>query len=861
MVKQFLPDTVTGYALDKTNFGEFAFIVPEESTNLIPSPSMDKINGYTAVNSTIAIVTNEQKFGYRSLSSTKTGAGDFGVSRAINLTASASYTYSVYAKAKKATVLWIEVRITAGGVLVSRKMYQANGNWQRMILTFGTPVGTTSYTIRVISSYSTTGIFYTDGWQLENKPYATTFICGDTLIMRNLDNPSAYRWNGNFFNSSSTRTSYTRDGGRIVTLSDLGIFLTSVGGLGFRGVKNNITTLNDGSGFFEGSVNTQRQFTIVLTIYGKSYNDVVSKNTLLRQCIYSETSGGKEYNKLMFFQYDEYGQPAKEFDIRCYFSGSVETEINNIYQKKIALTYEMPVPGIIETGNDVADLYYKTDFQVNYIAKMGSDGSWSNLDSGFNGIVYDILETPDGNIWACGSFTTANGVQCRRLAYWDGSIWTEACAITAGTIYCLETDGINIWAGGNVTYSGSTAYLLRINLTTLAVSTTWATSCNGDVLGMYYDFPKDYLYVCGSFTQGAGFTQAMGGTGIFVIANVNLKFGAVSLTAQMWGLSATSTCIRSLCKGSDGNLYATGSFDGINYGGGRTPISVTDLAMYNMTTANWVSIGNLAGTNHAGRVIKLGPDGNIYVGGTFSSVGGVSSSCLAKRIGGSWQRLINNTIESYSTYSGGDIGITSGDPSVYDIHWDSYGVLYFVGYFDIIGGYPTQESIASFVSNSFMPSTIDTGVSIAETIRAITLSRYNEIYIGTSTSSSGHVCGEIVKAIQEDVYPIFIMVGPGRLESIINRSNGKSVWFRDLYASTGEVIIIYFSNSGITYSTNGRDISTSVLGGSDVDFKLSKGSNKIDVTIFYGDDGSNTKAYLILDRIYDGIEAISNVSL
>lgn len=855
-MKQYLPDIQAGYALDKNTFGELAFVVPEESTNLITEPSMDSAAGYFVNNGTLSGVSSEQKFGYSSLKVTRTNPGSFYVYRNINLASSNSFTFSVYVKAAKASRINLRIEDNTHFVKMTEKKFIANGDWQRLILTFGTLSGPTlQYSVIVDCVYSNPGYFYTDAWQLENKPYATTWFCGETLLMKNLDNPSAYKWNGPGYFSTSTRSVYTRDGGKIVKLSDIGIHLVSIGGLGFRGVQNNITTLNDGTGFFDGSIQTQRQFTITLQIYGKSYQDVVRKNTLLRQCIYSETSGNKEINKILIFQYDEYGQQAKEIELRCYFAGSVETEINNMYQKKIVLIYDMPIPSIFETGNYAVDLYFKTALTVNYVTKMDSNGLWSNMDSGFNGKVYDIIETPDGNVWACGDFTTANGVQCRRVAYWNGALWTEAAAITAGSVYCMETDGTFVWIGGNFVFSGNTFGIAKIDISTLNFSIFPNPTIGPTVLALCYDIRYNTMLIGGTFTGNGEYDNSEGGGGI---SSIHVGTGIIS---NLHGIP--SGYVSGICIGVDGFLYITGSFSAINHGIGD--ISAIDLAMNG--NSGWQNIGNLAGSGygHRGNVIKLGPDGNIYLGGVFTSVGGVVTSNLAKRVGSTWTKLVTTT--PMYTRGGSPLAVVSpiqastGTAEVFDIDWNQYGIMYVVGRFDYVVGREHPESIALYYSGSFSPTTIKTNQVPVDTIYAVMVSHSNEVYLGLDHSSSAVVCGAVISGVQEDVYPSLVIRGPGKLSSIINQTNGKSIWFNDLTLNYNEVFAVIFSPYGTTYlSSINRDIASYVVGGSDVDFKLSKGLNTISLFIYNGDT-ADTLAYMLVDRIYDGIEATANVSV
>lgn len=53
-------------------------------------------------------------------------------------------------------------------------------------------------------------------------------------------------------------------------------------------------------------------------------------------------------------------------------------------------------------------------------------GSWSTefVAPGFDGHVYELVETPDGKLIASGSFTSVDGVPADGLAVWDGLAWS-----------------------------------------------------------------------------------------------------------------------------------------------------------------------------------------------------------------------------------------------------------------------------------------------------------------------------------------------------------------------------------------------------------------------------------------------------
>jgi hypothetical protein len=56
------------------------------------------------------------------------------------------------------------------------------------------------------------------------------------------------------------------------------------------------------------------------------------------------------------------------------------------------------------------------------VGAPAAEYDWGPLDSGMNSTVYALTEF-NGELIAGGSFTTAGGTNCMRIARWDGNTW------------------------------------------------------------------------------------------------------------------------------------------------------------------------------------------------------------------------------------------------------------------------------------------------------------------------------------------------------------------------------------------------------------------------------------------------------
>lgn len=99
-------------------------------------------------------------------------------------------------------------------------------------------------------------------------------------------------------------------------------------------------------------------------------------------------------------------------------------------------------------------------------------------------------------------------------------------------------------------------------------------------------------------------------------------------------------------------------------------------AQTGFTDANWTSIGGVAGADGTVNAAVLDAKGNLYIGGFFADVGGVSASCVAKWDGTNWSAL-------GSGMAGGNGSLKT---FVVALAFDTSGNLYASGNFTAAGG-------------------------------------------------------------------------------------------------------------------------------------------------------------------------------
>lgn len=210
------------------------------------------------------------------------------------------------------------------------------------------------------------------------------------------------------------------------------------------------------------------------------------------------------------------------------------------------------------------------------------NGAWSALATGFAGpglatLARCAAELPNGDLVVGGNFTGAGGVPAQRIARWDGGSWSPL----AGGLGASAPDR-SVWA--------------------LAVSTAGV------------------LFAGGDFTMAGG-VPAPG------IARFD-GTGWSSLGAGLGGQGAMATTLASL---ANGDLLVGGYF------GSAGGVTCNSIARWD--GSGWSALGNgllYNGTLGSAYAIVVLDNGDLLVGGVFTTAGGVAAPALARWNGTTW---------------------------------------------------------------------------------------------------------------------------------------------------------------------------------------------------------------------------------
>jgi hypothetical protein len=305
----------------------------------------------------------------------------------------------------------------------------------------------------------------------------------------------------------------------------------------------------------------------------------------------------------------------------------------------------------------------RSDRYVGYVARW--DGSnWTLLGSGMNHMVYDLAVDGQDNIYAGGEFTSAGGVPDNRIAKWEGGSWSalgSGLGGEASIIADMEAD-----ESGN-------------------------------------------LFVTGQF-------ESAGGVPIQLIAMWDGASWKDLAPANNRGwFEGDLPVIYDLAVDQRGDLYAGGSFAAID------GVEANNIARWD--DSSWNALGTMSGNGVNERVSAISVDENdqVFLGGFFTSAGGLPANHIARWDGSTW----------FSWTEGSEAGVND---IVDTLAIDHDGVLYVGGYFTSAGTVSANH-IARWDGTQW--SALAKGLNAA--VHAIALDSTGSLYAGGEFTAAGDV--------------------------------------------------------------------------------------------------------------------------
>jgi hypothetical protein len=361
-----------------------------------------------------------------------------------------------------------------------------------------------------------------------------------------------------------------------------------------------------------------------------------------------------------------------------------------------------------------------TIVNVHYIAMWNWLGDyWLDMGGGFDGPDVDALAVgPDNMVYAGGRFHKSGSVNTSNIARWNGS-WEAVHSSTSfaegvyGNVYALTFSGQELWLAGGFQTAGdfSADYVVRFNLTDQQWYTPGGNTPNGPIKAVLVNYP--YVYFGGVFNSAGG-VQTSG----------VVRYNMFNNTWEALG-TGLSGCANFLCSGPVVNalaMYANSLYVGGDFtsAGG---ITVHGLARFDLGSNSWYDVGggvSCSGIFCAAVVKSLYfAGGNLFVGGLFLQAGNVTVNNVAEWSGGNWYALHDN-----------NSGVTGTNGYVYAIGMNQANSYIYIG-----GSFTSPgTNIARWTGQNW--SSVGSGAVLNGNVNAVDYDGSN-LYIGGEFTNAG----------------------------------------------------------------------------------------------------------------------------
>ncbi|MBA4148823.1 MAG: hypothetical protein H0X66_11975 [Verrucomicrobia bacterium] len=296
-----------------------------------------------------------------------------------------------------------------------------------------------------------------------------------------------------------------------------------------------------------------------------------------------------------------------------------------------------------------------TALQCCTLFAVPGDEQWNQrFSSPIGGEIRSIV-VRNGEIYAAGSFTSADDAGATHFAKWNGTDWSALSGLDGpGGVTALTTNDNGIYATGpNLWVQTASGYVsapvARWDGSAYSAFGVGLSLIGEEIAAMHGS--GNELYIAGYFLVNGSLSTIARGTG-----------GLWQSIGPSFPFEQTFFAITK--KGTD--LFVAGKFN-------WTGATATNVARWNGT--NWFALGS--GLNDSARALAvIGND--IYVGGDFTMAGGVPANRVAKWNGSTWSALgmgMNGNVTTLTVigtdlYAGGDFSTAGGVSSPKLAKWN-----------------------------------------------------------------------------------------------------------------------------------------------------------------------------------------------
>ena len=415
----------------------------------------------------------------------------------------------------------------------------------------------------------------------------------------------------------------------------------------------------------------------------------------------------------------------------------------------------------------------------------------------------------------------------------EGGIWNPlgpptgaGVGIVATDIYATAVDPLtgDVYFGGDFcNFDGDPLadFLVRWRKATSTWEPVGDNGAGGPALTerveCLYFGPDNRLYVGGRFVNAGGVAAAD-------------YIAVVDVTTDTWAAPAAAPnevagrIVYDCLVGSNGRLYVVGNFT--NWSGLGSPAG--DYIASATLGGAWATVGN--GLNGMGYCLAKAPNGDIVVGGAFTTAGGAAHNRIAWRdlSAGAWVAMEGGFPSGGSAAwnaefaPDGSLYVTGNIPQMgsaaataynfvkwngvswsncgtglnnigYGLVVDSDGSAYVTGAFTTAGGL-VVDRLGRWNGHSW--AYVDAALPVTGNIyRGIAIAANGDLYFGCREVGTATVAGDnsVINAGNAFTLPIIEVKNAGTLKTLVNETTGKELMFA-LTLRDGEIVTIDLSS-------------------------------------------------------------------
>ena len=579
-----------------------------------------------------------------------------------------------------------------------------------------------------------------------------------------------------------------------------GFKITQFPGAGMAPVTNISSTygLLDGA-LFQRTHTEPKQFTLIGTLRGTSVADLHQRRRNLISVIAPDRSGSPGEPLIL-----RYTGGASTLSCSAYYRSGLELgNVRSRTESNIAFAFDQFDPYWEKITSSSANLTVQsTVASVSGVMARSACGVWSNMNSGVNSIVSDMIAASDGTIFVSGNFDRAGstGTSACRIAQWkpNGVAWSAVGNGMNDTVSTLDLDSQGRLVAGGYFTTASNITACRIARWTGTAWQTIGSSGLNNRVNRVHVLSNGYIVAAGSFSKADTINASC-------IAQFNgADWAAMSngVRGQAWSFEETiGGCI----------LTVVGKFDVAGTG------TACNLAVWSGTA--WSApVSIFTGTNFVLNDSIRRNNGDVIVGG----------------LDGAGTRGVLYTFNGATATQ-----IASANNDILYLSYDTLrDISYVSGNFTTIAGINISYNARLKGNTSIVPVDFDANTYTT----AVVAASDGTLYIGHQNILTASVAAvtAVTNSGTATTYPIFTASAPtssstATLRQLVNYTTGDELFF-NLTLQAGEVITLDLrpGNKTLTSNIRGNIINTLLPGSNIATWKLAPGANNISMWLTGG---------------------------